>query len=149
MCLYEHICFKKVAPTNSMSSTVILDVAGCWFHPRDPEKSTKHDFEHKNGNDTFVVVKLRSYSTKIKILQYESIFFSPKPISKLLVTLIQFLVHVFLQTPISSWRFSNDFLLHPKKVCQGPTDTTLIQVTLQQLKAVVVVISLWDIREEI
>lgn len=28
-------------------------------------------------------------------------------------------------------------------------DTTSIQVTLQQLKAVAVVISLWDIREEI
>lgn len=64
MCLYEQICFKKVAPTNSMSSTVIFHVAGCWFHPRDPEKSAKHDFEHKNENDTFVVVKLCLYSTK-------------------------------------------------------------------------------------
>ena len=118
MCLYEQICFKRVAPTNSMSSTVILDVAGCWFHPRDPEKSTKLDFEHKNGNDTFVVVKLRSYSTKIKILQYESIFFSPKPISKLLVNLILFGA-CFFTNPHIILALSNDFLLHQKKTTRS------------------------------
>lgn len=84
MCLYEQICFKKVAPTNSMSSTVILDVAGCWFHPRDPEKSTKHDFEH------LLLWSCVGTQQNIKILQYESMFFSPKPISKLLVNLILF-----------------------------------------------------------
>ena len=122
--LYQQICFKKLRQQTQWVLQWSWMLRGVGFTLETPKKGTKHDFEHKNENDTFVVVKCVCTQQNIKILQYESIFFLPKPVSKLLVNLIQFLVQRFYKPPYHLGAFER-LPLHPKKVCQGPTDTTL------------------------
>ena len=86
---YEQFCcLQNNAPTNSMSSAVILlphqviIVLLCCFHPRDAEKSTRHDFQ----NDTICSFEVECVLNKILRffnMNPEYIFFPPKTMSKL------------------------------------------------------------------